>query len=342
MRAAFVVLFFAASPADAFSSAPAASMLWMGGHRNAAAAASFRRPPFALRLKAQVAGSAEVAPAETQSAAKALREDSVKLAAPAGEEAGLDINPPLAPSSLHFGYPLNLDKSNAAPPSQATKPLLLYVPGFDGTQMFAERQFHDLEARFELRVLTIPGDDRLDYDGLVKAISSYLKAWCNASTKCSDKPILMGESTGGLLSVGVALHDPKVLHSMLLVNPATSYRETVWPILGRFLAAIPDLTPLGAERLPSILDRINAKDTAEGMGLLPDVSMGDLAFAGVAAPLLALAAFDQRQLQKYAAMAGSRMQNIASGGIGRGADEVVGLAKEAVDGTCHSNFVAAS
>jgi len=336
--AACALLLLTASPADAFSSTPTVSTMWGTRHRNSAAAASIRRPHFALGLKAQLSDSPG-APAEASSAAKVtLQKDDAKRTMDAGEEMDLDINPPLEPSTLRFGYPRNLDKSNASPPSKATKPLLLYLPGLDGTQLFAEPQFHDLESRFELRVLTIPSDDRHDFDGLVKAISSYLKGWCDASKECSDKPMLMGESTGGLVAVGVALHDPKVLHSMLLVSPATSYKETVWPILGRFLAAIPDLTPLGSERLPSIIDRINAnaKETAQGLGLLPNVSIGELAFAGFAAPLLALAAIDQKQAQKYAAMAGSRAQDIVSGGIERGADEALGLAKEGIEGRCQS------
>ena len=339
VAAACALLLLTASPADAFSSTPTVSTMWGTRHRNSAAAASraIRRPHFALGLKAQLSASPPAE--EASSAAKVTHQkDDAKRTMNAGEEMDLDINPPLEPSTLRFGYPRNLDKSNASPPSKATKPLLLYLPGLDGTQLFAEPQFHDLESRFELRVLTIPSDDRHDFDGLVKAISSYLKGWCDASKECSDKPMLMGESTGGLVAVGVALHDPKVLHSMLLVSPATSYKETVWPILGRFLAAIPDLTPLGSERLPSIIDRINAnaKETAQGLGLLPNVSIGELAFAGFAAPLLALAAIDQKQAQKYAAMAGSRAQDIVSGGIERGADEALGLAKEGIEGRCQS------
>ena len=64
------------------------------------------------------------------------------------------------------------------------------------------------------------------------------------------------------------------------------FQETVWPILGRFLAAIPDITPLGSERLPSLLERINIKDFASGLGLLPDRSLGDMAYASAGVNLL--------------------------------------------------------
>lgn len=278
----------------------------------------------ALSLRAQVTKVVATLPSGLDKAA-------ADVASSPGEKS---VNPPLDASklgSLRFSYPLNLGASAALEPSKSTKPLLLYIPGFDGTQMFAESQFKDLAAAYELRVLTIPGDDRLDFEGLVGAVSHYLEAW-NKASKCSDKPTLLGESTGGLVSVGVALRSPKSLHSIVMVNPATSYQDTVWPILGRFLAAIPDIVPLGSQRLPSLLDMVNARSTMQDLGLLPDRSLGELVFAGIAAPILGLAAFDAYQVGKYASIAGSRAREIASGGIGRAPEDAIGLAKEAVDG----------
>jgi len=216
-------------------------------------------------------------------------------------------------------------------PQDATKPLLLYIPGFDGTTMFAESQFADLSRHFELRALLIPGDDRLTAEGLVQAIDAFLSAWQHES-RCSDKPILLGESCGGMLSLAVSIRRPKGLNSIVLVNPATSYRDTLWPIVGRLLSLVPDVTPLGSQRLPGLLDTLNLRAPLEERGLLPDRSLGELAFAGTAAPLLGLRMFDQGQLRKYGGMALDLAVGLARDvPQGNAPQKAEDLAKQAVD-----------
>ncbi len=41
--------------------------------------------------------------------------------------------------------------------------------------------------------IQVPGDDRLDFNGIVAAVEEFLISWKKASP-LSDKPILMGES----------------------------------------------------------------------------------------------------------------------------------------------------
>ena len=51
---------------------------------------------------------------------------------------------------------------------------------------------------------------------------------------------LLGESFGGILALAVALRLPRVVHRLVLVNPATSYPRSPWPQLGPRLAQLPD------------------------------------------------------------------------------------------------------
>lgn len=54
-----------------------------------------------------------------------------------------------------------------------------------------------------------------------------------------DKPVLVGESMGGLFATYVASRRPKQISKLVLVNPATSYERTSWPIVGPIVASTP-------------------------------------------------------------------------------------------------------
>ncbi len=49
-------------------------------------------------------------------------------------------------------------------------PLLVYLPGIDGTGITAYRQFLELSQRFDLRAVFIPADDRNGFGRLVHKI----------------------------------------------------------------------------------------------------------------------------------------------------------------------------
>lgn len=53
---------------------------------------------------------------------------------------------------------------------QAPLPLMLYLPGIDGTGLAASRQFPYLVDAFDLHALSIPGQDRTPFEGLLKLI----------------------------------------------------------------------------------------------------------------------------------------------------------------------------
>ena len=54
---------------------------------------------------------------------------------------------------------------------------------------------------------------------------------------------LLGESFGGTLAIAVAIERPDLADRLILVNPATSFPRSVWPILGPFLHQVPRVRP---------------------------------------------------------------------------------------------------
>lgn len=55
-------------------------------------------------------------------------------------------------------------------PAPSNLPIMIYLPGIDGTGMAASRQFPDLVKAFELHTLVIPPDDRSGFSDLVAFI----------------------------------------------------------------------------------------------------------------------------------------------------------------------------
>ena len=51
---------------------------------------------------------------------------------------------------------------------------------------------------------------------------------------------LLGESMGGLLSLGVALRRPDLVDRLVLVNPASSFDRSPWPSVGPLLPSLPE------------------------------------------------------------------------------------------------------
>ena len=47
---------------------------------------------------------------------------------------------------------------------------MLYIPGIDGTGLAASRQFPSLVKDFDLRAMSIPGNDRTPFQTLVRIV----------------------------------------------------------------------------------------------------------------------------------------------------------------------------
>ncbi|CAM9851569.1 unnamed protein product, partial [Phaeothamnion confervicola] len=114
--------------------------------------------------------------------------------------------------------------------------LLLFLPGVDGMSFEASRQFDSLSETFDAWCLTIPGSDRSSFADLSAAAIAFLEA----SGASAERPaIIAGTSFGGLLALRLAQERPALVKGLALVNPATAYPRSQWPLLGMLLTFAP-------------------------------------------------------------------------------------------------------
>mmetsp|Transcript_7857 Transcript_7857/g.20277 ORF Transcript_7857/g.20277 Transcript_7857/m.20277 type:complete len:365 (-) Transcript_7857:74-1168(-) len=119
---------------------------------------------------------------------------------------------------------------------RAHLPLMLYLPGLDGSGICAARQYPLLQKCFDLRKLVIPLTDRTPFPQLVAYVEDYLQR----ETEDSTRPVyILGESFGGILSLAVAAELGERVDRVVLVNPATSFPRSIWPSFGPVLSQLP-------------------------------------------------------------------------------------------------------
>lgn len=138
----------------------------------------------------------------------------------------------------------------------ARRPLLLYLPGFDGTPIAPFLQFPSLGEDFHVQALSVGMEDRSTFDDLVDSVVEHL----DACVPPSRQVVVMGESFGGMLALEVALRREArdaPLAGLVLVNPATSYLESTLAARAPAVAALPSaLYPFGVlSLLPLFVDR---------------------------------------------------------------------------------------
>jgi pimeloyl-ACP methyl ester carboxylesterase len=101
---------------------------------------------------------------------------------------------------------------------QSHLPLLVFVPGMDGTGNLYGKQADQLRHHFDIRCLTIARDDRHDWESLSDQLITLLQA---EQYFCSRPVYLCGESFGGCLALKVATKHPALIERLILINPAS-------------------------------------------------------------------------------------------------------------------------
>ncbi|CAK7328372.1 unnamed protein product [Dovyalis caffra] len=103
-------------------------------------------------------------------------------------------------------------------------PLLLFLPGIDGTGLGLSTQHNSLGKIFDIWCLHIPVKDRTSFLGLVKLTERTVRS---ESYQFPNRPIyLVGESLGACLALAVAARNPDVDLVLVLANPATSFEKS--------------------------------------------------------------------------------------------------------------------
>jgi pimeloyl-ACP methyl ester carboxylesterase len=131
---------------------------------------------------------------------------------------------------LQDGYPPAVQEYEQV--SSDSKPLLLYLPGFDGTTLAPFLQFPALGEEFDVKAMQVSMEDRSTFDDLKDAVINFLVQECIYGRMGETYQLyLFGESFGGILATEVALtlqsnsqyRNFVRLQGLILVNPATSY-----------------------------------------------------------------------------------------------------------------------
>jgi pimeloyl-ACP methyl ester carboxylesterase len=110
---------------------------------------------------------------------------------------------------------------------QPQAPLLIYLPGMDGTGKLLRSQAPSLEQSFDVRRLSIPVDDLTDWDGMVAKIAALIRTELGAEIP-RRALYLCGESFGGCLALKLAITTPELCDRLILVNPASSFKQHPW------------------------------------------------------------------------------------------------------------------
>lgn len=140
-------------------------------------------------------------------------------------------------------------------------PLLVLMPGMDGTGQSWRSQVSHLESRFDVRRLSIPPHNLLPWTELSSQVIGLIKQ----ENLKNREVYLCGESFGACLALQVALDLPNLYHRLILINPASSLSQLPWLIwLGKACYWVPHplyyLSTWAGLPLLAALDRINPED----------------------------------------------------------------------------------
>lgn len=127
-------------------------------------------------------------------------------------------NPIQNNNSVSLFNPLKRDK--------ADRPLLIYLPGMDGSGELLYTQIPDLAPHCNLRCLSIDSEDLSNWKQLTTATINCLQELIQDNL---TGVYLCGESFGGCLAMSVAINAPQLVAGTILINPASSFIQQ--PIL---------------------------------------------------------------------------------------------------------------
>jgi pimeloyl-ACP methyl ester carboxylesterase len=118
-------------------------------------------------------------------------------------------------------------------PPKPDRPLFIFLPGMDGSGLLLRPQIPKLAHDFDIRCLTIPADDMASWDVLVSETIALIESEKQAG---NQRPVyLCGESFGGCLAMKLVVEASHLFDRLILVNPASSFRQQPWVQWGSYL-----------------------------------------------------------------------------------------------------------
>lgn len=158
---------------------------------------------------------------------------------------------------------------------QSDRPLLVYLPGMDGTGHLFGLQARDLAEQFDIRCLSIPNDDTSSWERLVEKTSELISKVLAAKSERSV--YLCGESFGGCLGLQVALHYPQLVHRLITINPASSFARRSWlgwgvPFIHQMSQSVYQFASIGLLPFLGSLGRMDSSDRQALLQAMKSVS----------------------------------------------------------------------
>ncbi|KAA8497615.1 Acyltransferase-like protein [Porphyridium purpureum] len=125
--------------------------------------------------------------------------------------------------------------------SRSDKPLLVFIPGIDGSGLSILPHVSKIEQDFDLRILNVPAEDRKGWRDLADSVHDLIE---QARDEKADKKdvFLFGESMGAVLALFLAQRFPRAYERIVILNPATSF-ASMDPLLRLlWINAVPNLS----------------------------------------------------------------------------------------------------
>jgi hypothetical protein len=118
---------------------------------------------------------------------------------------------------LRFLHPTNLER---------ILPLFIYLPGMDGTGELFHRQVPQLSQSFDIRCLSIPPEDRSDWEELTERTLSLIHR--ERIQHPRQTLIFMWRVFWGLSRAASRPQIGSVARTVDLINPASSFKQRPW------------------------------------------------------------------------------------------------------------------
>jgi len=193
-------------------------------------------------------------------------------------------------------------------------PLFVFLPGMDGTGELLHTQTDTLDQCFDLRSLAIPQWNFSDWEELTSAVIDLIVA--EQAQKPEKTTYLCGESFGGCLALKVVEQAPDLFNRVILVNPASSFRQRpylAWGAVGTgwlpepiyrsstvlilpFLAAMGRIAPRDRRALLDAMKSVPPQTVRWRLSLLEGFDVDSQQLQGLSAPVLLIAAGSDRIL----------------------------------------------
>jgi pimeloyl-ACP methyl ester carboxylesterase len=197
---------------------------------------------------------------------------------------------------------------------KADRPLLIYVPGMDGTGKLLRLQTKTLAAYCDVFCLSIPPDRLDNWEQLTKTALREIETALEGKSR--RYVYLCGESFGGCLALKIALAAPWLFQRLILVNPASCFNQR--PILGLgigitrllpdwlhgysalsllpFLADLSRIAPLDRQSLLASMKSLPPQVVSWRLFLLQNFQVSSAEFSRLTLPTLIIASAADRLL----------------------------------------------